>query len=129
MKRQKLVSKAQVKKVIDHYRRYLGLSDWEYRLTIDQSSKGDDVAAVIAVPRERYFYIVFAPRVFAKRENPLTTLEGTVLHELIHVALWPVLSAHGKDDVERAKWASEYLEEPFVDPLSRMLAKYLPKPR
>lgn len=128
MQKTRLVRKAQVERLIRHYKPLVGLSDWDHQLSIDQSSKGDDVAAVLARPRERTFYMVFAPRVFASKVGPFTTLEGTVLHELLHVCLWPLLAASAGEPSERANWVSEWLEEPFVDPMARTLARYLPRP-
>lgn len=135
MKRDKLVKKAEVDKVVRHYKPFLGLSSWEHFIVMDMSAKGDCIASALAQPDQLTFSLVFAPRCFANdmiKQPRVTSLTGTIIHELLHVALWPLVSGlaegstYSADEIHRIR---ELLEEPLVDPLSRVLAKYLPRPR
>lgn len=135
MKRQKLVRKSEVEAVVQHYKPLLGLSAWQHFIVMDMSSKGDCIASALAQPDQLTFSLVFAPRCFANdivKQPRVTSLAGTIIHELLHVALWPLVSGlaegctYSADEIHRIR---ELLEEPLVDPLSRTLARYLPKPR
>jgi hypothetical protein len=134
-KKPALVTRAEVVRCIEHYRKFLGLSDWQHKLVMDMSGKGDAMATVVARPSRRTFCMVFAPRCFAdgaaNEQTGVVTLENTVLHELLHVLLWPLvegIAPDAQEEVDTAGAIRVVLEEPIVDPLARVLARYLPKP-
>lgn len=124
-----LVRKAEVELLVRHYKPYLGLADWGHVVSMDMGREGESVASVMAKPHQKTFIVVFAPRVFAASKDRFLTLEGAVLHELLHVCIWPMLAAVSKGPQRNIQWAIDHLEEPFVDGLARTLARYLPKPR
>lgn len=133
-KRQGLVRKAEVERYVLHYKRHLRMADWDHELTIGRG-KPDEAASVQPDIGRKIFYLTFFPRTFADPElgaDRSFTLEAVIIHELLHVIFAPVYYAtaiEAEMKMENFKLIQKHLEEPMIDTLARVLARYLPRPR
>lgn len=129
-----MVRKEQVERYVQHYKRLLRLSDWDHSITMGRG-KPEEVASVITNTGGRVFYLTFNPRKFADPdicEDKFYSLETVIIHELLHVMFAPVYYATAIEaelEVKTFQVIQKNLEEPMVDTLARVLARFLPRPR
>lgn len=119
--------------MVRHYAPLVGAGDWTIRVGVNGALNDPPkpLAEVGLRARTRIAGIDFFPRhIHARPEDGPPG--AIVIHELLHLPIWHIVWASvgcEEDDIpERAEWAEEYIAEPFLDSLARLLYEFLPRP-
>lgn len=91
---------AEARSHLRYWQTVLGLDPWEIQLNVSYALSSPDAEAEVGVQWEQEFACVniLAPEVYrALRLPQVQDVEHAVVHELLHILLWPLNPAEGDE--------------------------------
>lgn len=123
------ITTKRVEKLVEHYANFLGLGHWTYEIHFKPKKQTRWMEVEYAPPLEHYKVFVYSEYIsdLIRREGwDLEAEVGvTVVHELLHVVFSPfesLINFEGETDK-----AYEWIQEPIIERLAKILYDYLPK--